>query len=308
MSDASDDPSSSSPPSQDEVPVRRPGARPKKTLAGWVKGLVQKSAQAPDFRSAIHEFIGEHGNFEAASVSAHERRLLSNILKLRNIRADYVMVPRADIVAIDVETGRDDLLALLQEKQFSRYPVYRNTLDDVLGTVHIKDIMARIARGEAIDIKNLLTDIPVASPTMPISDLLLSMQKNKRHMAMIVDEFGGIDGLVTIGDIIESIVGEIEDEHDNGEEPKITQKADGTVVADGRYDIDMFENSYGPLLTEDEREESDTLGGLVCSIAGRVPARGEVLTHHTGIVFEVLDADPRRVNSVRIKNIPPRPS
>jgi len=130
------------------------------------------------------------------------------------------------------------------------------------------------------------------------------MRQSRRHMALVVDEYGGIDGLVTIGDIVESVLGEIEDEHDTQEEPQLMTYADGTVLADARVSIDDFEEEYGTLLSDDERSESDTLGGLVFTIAGRIPVRGEVLTHDSGMEFEIMDADPRRINVVRIRNIP----
>ncbi|MEM6781273.1 MAG: transporter associated domain-containing protein, partial [Pseudomonadota bacterium] len=141
-------------------------------------------------------------------------------------------------------------------------------------------------------------------PSMPVLDLMLQMRQSKKHMAMVIDEYGGIDGLVTIGDVLEAIVGEIDDEFDLDEHPEMIERNDGSVLADARVDIDEFEERYGELLTEEERNDIDTLGGLVFSVAGRIPARGEVLKHDSGIVFEILDADPRRINRLRIKNIP----
>lgn len=277
--------------------------RRKTKFAGWLKTLVdgQNSSGRP---LTIDDLIDKSGEAGSSAASAHERRILSNILKLRGIRADHLMVPRANIVAINVEASRQELLSVLAEQQFSRLPVYRNTLDDVLGTIHIKDIIGCMARGEEINIRSYIADVPVVSPTMPILDLLLTFQKNSRHIVLVVDEYGGIDGLVTIGDIIEAIVGEVDDEHDNFDAPQIVTHEDGSLVADGLFKIDEFEKLYGALLTNEERDANDTLGGLACSLAGRVPGRGEVLTHSSGMVFEVLDADPRRVNSLRIKNIP----
>ncbi len=257
-------------------------------------------------RETLKEYVSEADLEEANSIESHEKALLTNILKLRNLTVVDVMVPRADIIAIDIETDREELLKLLAEKQHSRIPVFHDTLDDVLGTVHIKDIMAAIARNQEINIKELVREIPVVSPAMHVLDLLLQMRESRKHMSLVVDEFGGIDGLVTMGDVIETIVGEIEDEYDPDEQPEITMQDDGSVFADGRVDLDDFEERFGQLFTEDEREESDTLGGLVFLLAGRVPARGEILTHNNGMTFEVLDADPRRINRLRISNIPSR--
>ncbi|MEZ5919182.1 MAG: hemolysin family protein [Alphaproteobacteria bacterium] len=255
-------------------------------------------------RETIEEYIEEPGAEEEGSVSAHERALLSNILHLGQMPVADVMVPRADIVAIDIDITKEELFALLAERQFSRIPAYKDTLDDVLGTIHIKDILAAMAKNETISIPELITDVPIVSPAMPVTDLILTMRQNRRHMALVVDEFGGIDGLVTIGDVIESIVGEIDDEHDTDEDPQMHETRDGTVLADARVDVESFEERYGSVLSEEEREECYTLGGLVFSMAGRVPARGEILTHKSGIVFEVLDADPRRIHRLRIRNLP----
>ncbi|MCB9984018.1 MAG: HlyC/CorC family transporter [Rhodospirillales bacterium] len=255
-------------------------------------------------REVIEEYIVEPEGFNTDSVSTHERLLLSNILKLRDVTVVDVMIPRADIVAIDIDIEQDALYELLSELQFSRLPVYQDTLDDVLGTVHVKDIVTHLAKGQDIRLKELITEIPIVSPSMPILDLVLKMRHSRRHMALVVDEFGGIDGLVTIGDVIESIIGEIEDEHDTQDEPQILEAPDGSVIADARVELGEFESQCGSILSEEDREDSDTLGGLVFDLAGRVPARGEVITHSSGMTFEILDADPRRINRVKITHIP----
>lgn len=261
-------------------------------------------------REAIEEFIEESGNAapgDTTSIAGHERALMSNLLKLRGMTVVDVMIPRADVVAIEIGTSQTELLLLLAERQYSRIPVYRETLDDILGTIHIKDIMACLAQGRPVDIEDLVREAPIVSPAMPVLDLILMMKHMKKHMALVVDEYGGIDGLVTIGDVIEAIIGEVEDEHVTTEEPRLRQNRDGSLLADGRYAIEEFETRFGKILTEDEREDIDTLGGLVFELAGRVPARGEVITHVSGMELEVVDADPRRVNKVLIRNIPAAP-
>lgn len=258
-----------------------------------------------NLRDALEEYI-EEGTEEVESdaTSLQERVILGNILKLRDVKVIDVMIPRADIVAIDESTSQDDLLNLLSEHQFSRTPVYSENLDNVLGTLHIKDVLAALANGQKIKIPEMITETPIVSPSMAVLDLILEMRQNRRHMALVVDEHGGIDGLVTINDVIETIVGDIHDEHDEDEAPQIVQRDDGSVLADARLDIDDFEEKYGCIFTKEEREESDTIGGLVCDLAGRVPARGEIITHDNGTVFEILDADPRRLRLIRIRNIP----
>jgi magnesium and cobalt transporter len=238
-------------------------------------------------------------------VALHERMLFSNIINLRDLTVVDVMIPRADIVALDIASSQQDLLSLLAQKQFSRFPVYRNTLDDVLGTIHIKDILSCLAQRKPVVIEELVREVPIVSPALPILDLILLMKQMRKHMALVVDEYGGIDGLVTIGDVIEVLIGEVEDEYDSVDEPEIKVNEDGSLIADGRYDMDAFEEQFGPVLTDDEREDIDTLGGLVFAIAGRIPGRGEVLSHPaTGIIFEIIDADPRRVNKLLIRNLP----
>ncbi len=273
-------------------------------VVDWLKTMV-KGKSDTTLREALEEYIEEaEADGSLASLNGQERSLIGNILKLRDLNVMDVMIPRVDIVAIDVNTSQKDLLSLLAEEQFSRLPVYRESLDDVLGTIHIKDILATLAKGQAVHIPDLVRDVPIVAPSMPVLDLLLMMKQKRRHMALVVDEYGGIDGLATIGDVIESIVGEVEDEYDQEAQPHLNRLADGTVEADGRVDTDEFEERFGSILTEDEREDIDTLGGLVFALAGRIPARGEIITHSSGMIFEVIDADLRRVKRLLIKNIP----
>jgi magnesium and cobalt transporter len=269
-----------------------------------IRGLIGKARQ-PDntLHNAIKEYIEESANGDAAApVTTHEKTLIKNAINLRDMTVVDVMIPRASIIAIPVATSQADLLALLSEKQYSRLPVFRETLDDVFGAIHIKDILACLARGIAVKIEDLVRDVPIVSPAMPVVDLILMMKEMRKHMVFVVDEYGGIDGLVTIGDVIEAIIGEVEDEHATSDEsPQLVKYPDGTIVADGRIDIEEFEKSCGDFLTDDEREDIDTLGGLIFALAGRVPGRGEILTHPSGVVLEVLDADPRRVNRVLVR-------
>jgi len=270
----------------------------------WVRGMVAKKPDSA-LREALEDFIEESSNGEAGShASTHESTLITNVIQLRDLTVVDVMIPRVDIVAIDITTSQQDLLELLTEKQFSRLPVFRDSLDDIVGTIHIKDILATLARNEKVQIKDLVRDVPIVSPSLPVLDLILMMKQMRKHMALVVDEYGGIDGLVTIGDVIEMIMGAIEDEHNGDSQPEIIKYNDGSLMVDARYDIDEFEKNHVRFLSEDEREDIDTLGGLLFALSGRIPARGELITHPSGIVFEVIDADPRRVNKVLIKNIP----
>lgn len=276
----------------------------------WLRGLVSspKSPQEGTLREALEEVIEEFEDNGSETVAAHERALISNILKLRDMTVLDVMIPRADIVAIEEGTPAEELFQLLSEKQYSRMPVYRENLDQVIGTIHIKDILAALSQGKHVVISDLVRRVPIVSPAMPVPDLLLEMQHTTKHMAMVVDEYGGIDGLVTIGDVIESIFGEIDDEFQKADEPEIIRRDDGSVVVDARYDLEEFEEEYGVLTNNEDLEDVDTLGGLVSTVTGRIPARGEIVTlKDSNVKFEVLDADPRRINRLRIRNLK-RPS
>lgn len=280
-----------------------------KGLFGWVKNLLPAKEAAHDddsLRDAIEELIEEQTDTPQSAVAAHERRLISNILELRDLPVLDMMVPRADIVAISIDAGRDELYALLAQKPHSRIPVYKGDLDNILGAVNIKDIVAHLANNTPFEIKEVMRDVLVVSPAMRVLDLLLQMRQSKVHMAFIVDEFGGIDGLITINDLVESIVGELDDEYEFDLTPQLIERPDGSAIVDGRYAITEFEKQYGETFAENEEyEEVDTMGGLVTFIAGHVPTRGEVIRHQaSGVEFEVIDADPRRVTRIRLRNLP----
>ncbi len=272
-----------------------------------VKNLLYKPKNTDSaLREAIEEFIEELDEEDhiTSSVAAHEKSLITNVLKLRDTTVVDVMIPRADIAAIELNASQESLMELLAERQFSRIAVYKETLDEILGSIHIKDILSVLASKKEVDIKSMIRPVPIVSPSLPVLDLLLKMQSDRKHMAFVVDEYGGIDGLVTIGDVIEAIVGEFDDEFDIETAPQMVENDDGSLVVDARLDIEEFEEKYGEILNEDEREEVDTLGGLVFFTASRIPARGEVIKHESGMIFEILEADQRRISTLRIRNIP----
>jgi CBS domain containing-hemolysin-like protein len=288
------------------------GLEPPSSQRGLFERLRGLFAKRPDesqlLRDTFEELIDEIDETpeEAARpIGENERIMLSNILHLRHLTAYDVMVPRADIVALEINSSYDDMIAVFKQEGHSRLPVYRDTLDEVLGMVHIKDVVAFTKRASHFSLSSLLRPVEVISPSMRVLDLLLQMRIKRNHMVLIVDEFGGIDGLITIEDLVEEIVGEIEDEHDVGDGPEMRWRSDGTLLADARVSIADFEEAAGPILTRQEREEDvDTLGGFVFSLADRVPARGELIPHeHSGVVFEVVQADPRRVKRVRVHHL-----
>src|SRR5690242_9705550 len=239
-------------------------------------------------------------------ITPQERFLIGNILKVHERSAGDVMVPRVDIVALDIDQPFSEVVRCMVEHGHSRVPVYRETLDDVIGFVHVKDVLAPVADRRPGKISRLLRKVLYVAPSVPILDLLVQMRQARTHIAVVVDEFGGIDGLVTIEDLIEEIVGEIEDEHDVAEAPTLIERPDGSIIADARLPIEALEEHHGaPLRAAGDEEAVDTLGGLVFTLAGRVPKRGEIIAHPDGIEFEVLDADPRRVKRLRVRGLPP---
>jgi CBS domain containing-hemolysin-like protein len=267
--------------------------------------LIRGSRDGESLRNTIDEMIEEPSTEGPHPLSAHERVLIGNILKVHNRTAADVMVPRIDIVALDIETSFPEVVKCMVEQGHSRVPVFRETLDDVIGFIHVKDVLGPVADRQPTKLSPILRKVLFVAPSLPTLDLLVQMRQARTHIAMVVDEFGGIDGLVTIEDLIEEIVGEIEDEHDVADGPSLTERADGTLIVDARTPIEVLEERQGTRLRPTaEQEEVDTLGGLVSSLAGRVPKRGEVIAHPSGIEFEVLDADPRRIKRLRVRSPP----
>jgi magnesium and cobalt transporter len=272
-------------------------------LRNWLKHLVGQRNGETSLREELEELIEEHEE-EQAPGDAHERTLLTNILKLHELSAADIMVPRVDIVALEIDTPFAEAVKQLVEHGHSRTPLYRETLDDVVGIVHIKDLLPYAADGKPVALGKIARKVLFVAPSMPVLDLLLQMRLSRVHMALVVDEFGGIDGLVTIEDVIEEIVGEIEDEHDDADRPKLIERPDGTLIADARIKLDALRERMPGALPAGEEESIESLGGLVTALAGRVPGRGEVVRHPSGIEFEVLDADPRRVKRLRLRGLP----
>jgi magnesium and cobalt transporter len=279
--------------------------RQKKGLRGLFRFLKRRDSEAA-LREAIEEFIEESETADADQSAAGESSLLLNILKLGEKTAYDVMTPRVDIRAAAEDINFRNLIQLVREHGHSRVPIYRNDLDEIVGVIHIKDVLPYIFEPESFQLQKIMRAPMFVAPSIRVLDLLLQMRLSRAHIALVVDEFGGIDGLVTIEDLVEEVIGEIEDEHDVVRGPSLVQRPDGTWLADARTTIEEFEERVGPVLTEDERaHDIDTLGGLVMSLTDRVPSRGELVTHASGIDFEVIDADPRRIKRLRVRNAKP---
>ncbi len=283
---------------------------PRSRFRAGLASLIGRRAPEPSVRESIAELVQEAA--EAANLPGQppeldrqERALIANVLRLRGITADDVMVPRADIVAMRADVTLDQAVALLRREGHSRLPVYRDQLDDVAGMIHIKDVFAYVGRPDAFKLESILRKPLLVAPQVPVLDLLLQMRQARVHLALVVDEYGGIDGLVTIEDLVETIVGDISDEHDEVAGPMVIERGDGALDIDALLPVEEFEARVGPVLTEDEREaDIDTVGGLVFTLAGRVPARGEVLSHPSGWEFRVLEADARRLRRLRVRRSP----
>ena len=284
---------SSSPESQDSAAPQRLGQR--------MLALLRRFRPQRSDRDAIETILEQPQNHETSDFDADERKMLSNILQLKHRTVEDVLVPRAEIIAVDVEAGIDEVIELAAAEGHSRLPVFGDDMDDIRGLVHIKDLLAAKARGSNEGIDAILRTPIFVAPSMPVLDMLLDMRTKRRHMAFVVDEHGGIDGLLTIEDLVEEIVGDIQDEHDENEGEIVTIE-ENEFEAHARLELSELEAKIGRFLTDEDREEDvETLGGLVFAMAGRVPLRGEVLTHSSGWRFTVMEADPRRIRRVHIE-------
>lgn len=253
------------------------------------------------------------GHATAAEFSAQERSLLKNVLGLHEVRVADIMVPRTDIIAVSIDDTLAEALEAFRTAGHSRLPVHGDTLDDPRGMIHIRDFVTYLTKGEGADglgakigTAAIVRPVIFAPPSMPALDLLKKMQVQRTHLALVIDEYGGTDGLLSIEDIVEVIVGDIEDEHDEAAPVLVEAAADGSFVADTRAELEVVAQVTGhDLRALDETGEIETLGGLIAALAGRVPVRGEVIGAGSNVEFEVLDADPRRLKRVRLRFQPP---
>jgi magnesium and cobalt transporter len=285
-------------------------------------GAEDGDPESPGFSNLLARWFGlngtkdeDLGDSETAAVAEAEtvraRTMLVNLSNMRMLKVKDVAVPRADIIAIDVHAGLETLLEVFREHTWSRLPVYSDTLDQPLGLVHLKDFALKYGFGTEngeFDLKALVRPLLYVPPSMPIGVLLHKMQIARIHMALVIDEYGGVDGLVTIEDLLEQIVGDIADEHDEDEAGLWVREAPDVYVADARMDLEDFETATGLSISLPDRdEEADTLGGVVFRLAGRVPERGEIVMHGDGHEFEILDADARRIKRLRLRMKRDRP-
>lgn len=290
-------------------------SRKKTGVRGFFRSLAHKlgvgRAREPVLKELLEDLLEDHREeLGALSLGPDEIKMLFNILKNGDLRIRDIMVPRVDVVAEDVDADFETLLQMFLEASHSRMPLYRGSLDEVVGMVHVKDALAllqknghdkdRNGNSPAMKVADIMRPVLFVAPSMRAMDLLTKMRANRVHMAIIVDEYGGTDGLVTIEDLVEQIVGDIADEHDTEEPVLIRSLGDGKFDADARLSLEDLEDAIAVDFRDEHWEEADTVGGLVFSLVGRVPQIGERIRHASGVRFEVVDAEPRRILRLRI--------
>jgi len=295
MGETSEDPSIAAQRAQEELEDEDSADKP--GLLGWLFGRAPEQAAEPEPEDPQKQYL------EASAAGA--QAMLVNVRKLRDLRVDDVAIPKADIAAIAANATLDEVVTAFRDSTYTRLPVYEETLDHPIGLVHLKDIALRYGFGageDAFDLSENVRPLIYVPPSMPIGALLQKMQSERMHMALVIDEYGGVDGLITIEDLIEQIVGEIADEHDAEEAAYFTESAPGEYLALARTPLAEFEQATGVDLNADESDEDvDTLGGLVFMLAGYIPARGEIVRTGSGHEFEVVDADARRIKRLRVR-------
>lgn len=282
--------------------------------AGWADGVGGEGRDLPEARGFLGRILGrlgtggaDHDDAPTSMMEAAVAGHAPSILNLRRKSVDDVAITRADIVAVPVTVTLPELVEVFREHGYSRVPVYRGDLDNPLGLVHLKDLAMKHGFGvrtpaARFAVRPLLRPLLYVPGSMPIGALLQQMQQKRIHMALVIDEYGGVDGLVTIEDLIEQVIGQIEDEHDDSDEAMWIAEGPGQWMVLARTPLDELERETGlRLASVADDDEIDTLGGLVFMLAGRVPARGEIVTHDSGVQFEVVDADARRIKRVRLR-------
>ena len=262
--------------------------------------LSQKNVQSGFFKRLLSGLDSNKGQ-----ASQNESSLTDEgISKLKTLRVEDVAIPRADIVSVSSELNSDVLIKEFRESGYSRLPVFEDTLDNPIGMVHLKDLALKYIfddKSEAFNFVELVRPVLFVPPSMPLDVLLQKMQTERTHMALVVDEYGGVDGLATIEDLVEQLVGNISDEHDTDDDATWVEVNPGVYICQSRASLEEFEKVLGVDLASDtDDDEIDTLGGLVFMMTGRVPVRGEVISHPSGYDFEVIEADPRKIKKLRI--------
>ncbi len=274
-----------------------------------------QSAQQEDtedqggFFSRLFSSRTQSAESELAEAQANGSMPAGGLGNLFNLRVEDVAVPRTDIAAVSIDASLDEVLKVFRDSNFSRLPVYKDVLDTPVGFIHLKDLALKYGFNgstDKFDMKPLLRPLIYAPPSMPIGVLLQKMQSERIHIALVIDEYGGVDGLLTIEDLIEQVIGEITDEHDEEEQESWVEESPGVYLCQARADLEEFEKMLGvDLVTDPDDEDIDTLGGLAFMLSGHIPTRGEVLKHPAGFDFEIVEADPRKIKRIRVRKSKP---
>lgn len=269
-----------------------------------IKDLFEKHPEEEEAIETVEEIMDEREERgEDVLVDDDEMLLLKNVFKLRDKRASDIAIPRAEVVALPVNASLDEVKNVILKDKYTRMPVYEKTLDNIVGVLHTKDLLSAALQNKSMEVSQIMTHhVVFVAPSMRCLDLLREMQAKSMQLAVVVDEFGGTFGLITLEDLLEEVVGEIEDEHDVLDRPPELKRVSPRVIeADARVELSDLEAMIGPFLTFDDKEaDIDTVGGFVFHIAGRLPYRGEVIVHPSGIKFQVMDVDARRIKKVKI--------
>ncbi len=280
----------------------------KTNLFSFLNKMFTKKNNTQDIDNILLSTIKHYRDASNNINDISEYYLFSNIIALRGKKAKDVMIPRADILALSISSKLDYVIKESQNKGYSRLPIYKDNLDNVIGFLHVKDLIPIIANNSPFEIKDIIRPIIFVSPYMKILDLLYEMKTKKLQLAIVVDEFGGVDGLVTMEDVMEEIVGEITDEHDKNIAFIINKISNFKIEIDARISIEDLEKSIGSFATTEEKEEFETLGGLVAFIAGYIPSVNEIITHSSGVEFLIKSADALKVKKIivdfgKLKNV-----
>ena len=274
-----------------------------KNILNKIRSIV-RPGDRENIKDVLEDLIEDNGN-GTEKIDDGTKNIFKNVIKLNNKCIEDVMIPRADIDAVSIETTLNDLVSFIDKTKHSRIPVFENNLDKVLGMIHIRDLFEKIHQKNTMKksskiSKKMIRKILYSSPSMKVIDLLLKMRSEQIHMAIVIDEFGGTNGIVTIEDLVEEIVGEIKDEHDFEEVDEIKKISKKSFEISARISLEEFEKRLSVNLNVDEKDEIDTLGGFIFFLLGRIPGRGEVLSYKKNIEFTIIEADTRRIKRILV--------
>lgn len=278
--------------------------RPEQGFWASIKKIFSRSTIDHELKESLEEVI-EEIEADEGTLGEEERSIIMNTLSFGDLRVDDVMVPRADIIALEENSTFDEMMQVFASGSTSRIPIYRETLDEVIAMVHIKDAFRTFVKNRENrtfpSVRSIQRPILFVPPSMKLLDLLSKMQKTRIHMALVIDEYGGTDGLLTIEDLVEQIVGDIEDEHDIAEEVLMRELPDGNLHVDARLPIGELEDLLGiDFLTDEQDDDVDTLGGLVFTLAGHIPQKEEIIEHENGVRFEIIEGNTRHIKYILV--------